>query len=76
MCEPCASSVILIDPPPLASPLDCALVRITVDTCLRKILMERNVPGAISYVKQVIADLLQNKLVRARVCRACRALHL
>jgi DNA polymerase delta subunit 1 len=41
---------------------NCALVRTVIDTCLRKILVERSVPGAIDYVKQVIADLLQNKL--------------
>jgi DNA polymerase delta subunit 1 len=37
-------------------------VRTVVDTCLRKILVERSVPSAIDYVKQVISDLLQNKL--------------
>lgn len=41
---------------------NCLLVRQVVDTCLRKILIERNVPGAIDYAKQTIADLLQNKL--------------
>lgn len=41
---------------------NCLLVRQMVDTCLRKILIDRNVPGAIDYAKQTIADLLQNKL--------------
>ncbi len=33
-----------------------------VDTCLRKILIDRNVNGAISYAKGVISELLQNKM--------------
>jgi len=33
-----------------------------VDTCLRKILIERNVEGAIGHAKSTISDLLQNKL--------------
>lgn len=33
-----------------------------VDTCLRKILIERNVEGAIRHAKNTISDLLQNKL--------------
>lgn len=41
---------------------NCALVRLVVDTVLRKVLVERSVDGAIRYVKQVISDLLQNKL--------------
>jgi DNA polymerase delta subunit 1 len=41
---------------------NCLLVRKVVDTCLRKILIERDVPGAINYAKSTIADLLQNKL--------------
>jgi len=41
---------------------NCALVRQVVDTVLRLVLMERTVEGAITYVKQVIADLLQNKV--------------
>jgi DNA polymerase delta subunit 1 len=41
---------------------NCLLVRRLVDTCLRKILIERNVPGAIHYAKTVISDLLQNKM--------------
>lgn len=41
---------------------NCLLVRRMVETCLRKILIERNVNGAIEYAKGVISDLLQNKL--------------
>jgi DNA polymerase delta subunit 1 len=41
---------------------NCLLVRRVIDTCLRKILIERNVSGAIEYTKGIIADLLQNKL--------------
>jgi DNA polymerase delta subunit 1 len=38
------------------------IYQIQVDTCLRKILIERNVSGAIDFCKGVISDLLQNKL--------------
>lgn len=41
---------------------NCLLVRRVVDTCLRKILIERDVPGAIDYAKATISDLLQNKM--------------
>eukprot|EP00940_MAST-03C_sp_MAST-3C-sp2_P000851 g851.t1 len=41
---------------------NCALVRRVVETVLHKILIGRNVPGAISYVKNTITDLLQNKI--------------
>ncbi len=41
---------------------NCLLVRRLVDTCLRKILIEQDVQGAIDYAKKTIADLLQNKL--------------
>lgn len=41
---------------------NCLLVRRLVDTCLRKILIEQNVQGAIDYAKSTISDLLQNKL--------------
>lgn len=41
---------------------NCLLVRQMVDQCLRKILIERDVPGAIAHAKGTIADLLQNKL--------------
>ena len=41
---------------------NCALVRNVIDTCLRKILVERSVAGAVDYAKQTISDLLQSKL--------------
>jgi DNA polymerase delta subunit 1 len=41
---------------------NCLLVRKVVDTCLRKILIDMDVQGAIDYAKGVISDLLQNKL--------------
>ena len=41
---------------------NCLLVRRVVETCLKKILIERNVQGAIDYTKKTISDLLQNKL--------------
>jgi DNA polymerase delta subunit 1 len=41
---------------------NCALVRQVIDTCLRKILIEHSPDDAIAYTKQVISDLLQNKI--------------
>jgi DNA polymerase delta subunit 1 len=41
---------------------NCMLVRKLVETCLQKILIERNVQGAISFSKEVISQLLQNKI--------------
>ena len=41
---------------------NCKLVQTVVDTCLRKILIHRDVEGAKAYAKQVIADLLQGKI--------------
>merc|ERR1719456_1912026 len=41
---------------------NCALVRQLVDTVLKKILIERSVPGALDFVKSTISDLLQNKV--------------
>jgi len=41
---------------------NCALVRLVIDTCLRMILMDRSVQGAIAYTKGVISDLLMNKI--------------
>lgn len=41
---------------------NCQLVQTVVDTCLRKILIDRDVAGAKAYAKQIIADLLQNKI--------------
>ncbi len=41
---------------------NCMLVRIVVETCLHKILVDRDVEGAISYSKEVISQLLQDKI--------------
>jgi DNA polymerase delta subunit 1 len=41
---------------------NCLLVRRMVESCLRKILIDRDVNGAINYTKNVIADLLQNRV--------------
>ncbi|GAA5857179.1 hypothetical protein JCM8547_009357 [Rhodosporidiobolus lusitaniae] len=41
---------------------NCRLVVTVIDTCLRKMLIERDVKGAEGYAKQVISDLLQNKV--------------
>lgn len=41
---------------------NCLLVRKMVDTCLRKIIIDRNVQGAIDFAKSTISDLLQNKM--------------
>ncbi|KAI5287326.1 DNA-directed DNA polymerase delta [Ascosphaera aggregata] len=41
---------------------NCPLVQNVIETVLRKILIDRDVEGAQSYVKQIISDLLQNKV--------------
>mmetsp|Transcript_32487 Transcript_32487/g.103588 ORF Transcript_32487/g.103588 Transcript_32487/m.103588 type:complete len:342 (+) Transcript_32487:1203-2228(+) len=41
---------------------NCLLVRQVIDACLRKIIIDRDVDGAIAHAKKVIADLLQNKI--------------
>ncbi len=41
---------------------NCLLVRRMVDNILKLILIERNVQGAIDYAKNIISELLQNKL--------------
>lgn len=41
---------------------NCRLVQTLIDTCLRKILIDRDVEGAKNYAKKTIADLLQNKI--------------
>jgi DNA polymerase delta subunit 1 len=46
---------------------NCALVRDVIQTSLDKILMKRDVTGAISYVKSQISDLLQNKMDISRL---------
>ena len=46
---------------------NCALVREVIQTSLDKIIIDRNVPGAIEYVKSQISDLLQNKMDISRL---------
>ncbi|KAK2962524.1 putative DNA polymerase delta catalytic subunit [Blattamonas nauphoetae] len=41
---------------------NCAMVRLVYETCLQKILVERDIEGAQSFTKQIISDLLQNKI--------------
>jgi hypothetical protein len=41
---------------------NCLLVRNVVSTCLDKLLAERDVKGAVAYVKEVVSDLLMNRL--------------
>ncbi|CAN1169464.1 DNA polymerase delta catalytic subunit [Linum perenne] len=41
---------------------NCLLVKNLVTECLHKILMDRDVPGAVQYVKNTISDLLMNRL--------------
>ena len=43
---------------------NCLLVRQMIQTCLQKILIERDVQGAIDHAKGTIGDLLQNKVSR------------
>lgn len=41
---------------------NCLLIRKMIDNTLNNVLIERNVPKAIEYIKSMISDLLQNKL--------------
>ncbi|KAK9765948.1 DNA-directed DNA polymerase delta [Basidiobolus ranarum] len=41
---------------------NCRLVSNVITTCLRKILIDRDVQAALDYTKEVISDLLQNKI--------------
>ncbi|KAH8082305.1 DNA polymerase family B-domain-containing protein [Filobasidium floriforme] len=41
---------------------NCRLVSSVIETCLHKMLIDRDVQGAEEYTKQTIADLLQNKI--------------
>lgn len=41
---------------------NCQLVKYAMDTCLNKILIKRDIPGAERFVKSIISSLLQNKL--------------
>lgn len=44
---------------------NCHLVKNLVDTCLRKILIDRDVEGAKQHVRDTVASLLQNKVSTA-----------
>lgn len=41
---------------------NCALIRIMMNEILKKILVERDEKGAVEYTKQMVSDLLQNKI--------------
>ncbi|KAF3334178.1 DNA polymerase delta catalytic subunit [Carex littledalei] len=41
---------------------NCLLVKNLVTECLHKILIDRDVPGAVQYVKNTISDLLMNRI--------------
>jgi DNA polymerase delta subunit 1 len=41
---------------------NCLLVKNLVTECLHKILVDRDVPGAVQYVKNTISDLLMNRV--------------
>ena len=41
---------------------NCMLVQTVIDTALRKMLIDKDVDGAQQYTKNIIADLLQNKV--------------
>lgn len=41
---------------------NCRLVKNVVETCIHKILWERDVAGAVAYVKDRVRDLVQNKV--------------
>ena len=41
---------------------NCLLVRQVIETVLQKILISRDVPGAVDYVKHCISDLLMNRM--------------
>ncbi|XP_024377945.1 DNA polymerase delta catalytic subunit isoform X3 [Physcomitrium patens] len=41
---------------------NCLLVKNLVTECLHKILIDRDIPGAIQYVKNTISDLLMNRM--------------
>ncbi|PON49372.1 DNA-directed DNA polymerase [Parasponia andersonii] len=41
---------------------NCLLVKNLVNECLLKILIERDIPGAVQYVKNTISDLLMNRM--------------
>lgn len=41
---------------------NCLLVKNLVTECLHKILIDRDIPGAVQYVKNTISDLLMNRM--------------
>ncbi|KAJ1306779.1 hypothetical protein OPQ81_007765 [Rhizoctonia solani] len=41
---------------------NCRLVQTVIETCLRKMLIDRDPKGAEDYTKQIISDLLQNRI--------------
>ncbi|PQQ19738.1 hypothetical protein Pyn_23606 [Prunus yedoensis var. nudiflora] len=41
---------------------NCLLVKNLVNECLHKILIDRDIPGAVLYVKNTISDLLMNRM--------------
>lgn len=41
---------------------NCRLVQTVIETCLHKMLIDRDVKGAEEYTKRIISDLLQNKV--------------
>ncbi|XP_027357165.1 DNA polymerase delta catalytic subunit isoform X2 [Abrus precatorius] len=41
---------------------NCLLVKNLVNDCLHKILIDRDIPGAVQYVKSAISDLLMNRM--------------
>ena len=41
---------------------NCLLIRTMIDNTLKTVLIERNVPKSIEYIKSMISELLQNKL--------------
>lgn len=41
---------------------NCSLVRTVVETVLRRILIDRDVPGSVDYVKRTISELLTNRV--------------
>ncbi|KAG5650437.1 DNA-directed DNA polymerase delta [Sphagnurus paluster] len=46
---------------------NCRLVSTVIETCLHKMLIDRDVKGAEEYTKQTISDLLQNKVDMAQL---------
>lgn len=41
---------------------NCLLVKNLVTECLNKILIDRDIPGAVQFVKNTISDLLMNRM--------------